>query len=180
MPAGVATLVFTAVIFCLFWLDRDPEPRVSPALWIPIAWLAQAGSRLASEWMMGSDAVQVGSTALSSDRYMEGSPIDRFILSSLLIAGFLVLVARRERAGAFLRANGAILLFFLYCGASVLWSDYPDVAFKRWTKALAGLVSRRPRRVPTGHAAGAASPFTTVPRPEGARGHRASPRRRQS
>ena len=92
MPPGVATLVFTAVIFCLFWLDRDPEPRVSPALWIPIAWLAQAGSRLASEWMMGSDAVEVGSTALSSDRYMEGSPIDRFILSSLLMAGVLVLL----------------------------------------------------------------------------------------
>jgi len=39
-----------------------------------------------------------------------------------------------------LRANPIILLFFLYCAVSFLWSDYPDVAFKRWTKALGDLV----------------------------------------
>ncbi len=38
-----------------------------------------------------------------------------------------------------LKANWPILVFFLYCGVSVVWSDYPDVAFKRWTKSLADL-----------------------------------------
>jgi O-antigen ligase len=27
-------------------------------------------------------------------------------------------------------------LFFLYCGASILWSDYPVVSFKRWVKSV--------------------------------------------
>ncbi len=39
-----------------------------------------------------------------------------------------------------LRANLPMVAFFAYCGYSVLWSDYPDVAFKRWTKAVGDLV----------------------------------------
>jgi O-antigen ligase len=38
------------------------------------------------------------------------------------------------------RVNPAIVLFLLYCGVSSLWSDYPFVAFKRWTKALGNLI----------------------------------------
>jgi len=30
-------------------------------------------------------------------------------------------------------------VFFLYCAVSVLWSDYPDVALKRWIKGLGDL-----------------------------------------
>ena len=34
------------------------------------------------------------------------------------------------------RANGSILLFLCYGLLSVFWSDFPDVAFKRWIRAL--------------------------------------------
>src|SRR5438128_2605355 len=46
----------------------------------------------------------------------------------------------RTTGRTFLRANGPILLFFLYCSVSVLWSDYPEVAFKRWIRALGDIV----------------------------------------
>jgi O-antigen ligase len=36
--------------------------------------------------------------------------------------------------------NGPILVFFLYCAVSIVWSDYPDVAFRRWIKSLGDLV----------------------------------------
>ena len=36
--------------------------------------------------------------------------------------------------------NAPILLFFSYCAVSILWSDYPDVALRRWIKALGDLV----------------------------------------
>jgi O-antigen ligase len=36
--------------------------------------------------------------------------------------------------------NGPLLLFFFFAGISVLWSDFPAVAFKRWIKALGNLV----------------------------------------
>jgi O-antigen ligase len=37
---------------------------------------------------------------------------------------------------ALLKNNWAILAFLTYCLLSVIWSDFPDVAFKRWLKFL--------------------------------------------
>ena len=39
-----------------------------------------------------------------------------------------------------LRSNGPIILFFAYCALSILWTDYPFVAFKRWVKAVGDVV----------------------------------------
>ena len=47
-----------------------------------------------------------------------------------------VLVRRSRRASTLLLANLPILIYFLYCFISVVWSYHPDVAFKRWIKAL--------------------------------------------
>ena len=134
MTSGIATVVFALGILGLFLLDRDRKSRVSPALWIPVAWLLLAGSRMVSEWLEPVRAIEL------PDQLLEGNPLNRLILTGLLAAGAMVLLARGRRAGTFLRANGPILLFFLYCAISVLWSDYPDVAFRRWTRAVADVV----------------------------------------
>ena len=134
MPQSVATVVYGLVILALFLLDRDRESRVSSALWIPVAWVLLAGSRMFSDWLDPARGMQ------SPDQYLEGSPLDRLMLAGLLAAGLMVLLTRGRRTGMFLRANGPILLFFLYGALSVFWSDYPDVAFKRWTKALGNVV----------------------------------------
>src|SRR6266705_1589860 len=134
MSPEIATVVYGFVIVALFLLDRDRKSRVSSALWIPVAWVSIGASRMVSQWFGVAPAME------SPDQYLEGSPLDRLILTGLLAAGLMVLVARGQRAGMFLRANGPILLFFLYGAVSVLWSDYPDVAFKRWTKALGNVV----------------------------------------
>lgn len=133
MPPALATLVFVAGILVMFRLDRDPHARVSRALWIPTLWMLIAGSRMISEW-------QVGAEIESPDQYFEGSPVDRLVLTGLLAAGLAVLLSRARASGLFLRRNIPILLFFAFCGASVIWSDYPSVAFKRWTKALGDVV----------------------------------------
>src|SRR5437773_9370628 len=134
MPQGVATVVYGLFILALFWLDRDRKSRVSHALWIAVAWVLLAGSRMVSDWLEPARVIT------SPDQYLEGSPLDRLVLTGLLAAGLMVLLARGRRAGTFLGANGPILLFFLYGAVSVLWSDYPDVALKRWTKALGDIV----------------------------------------
>ncbi len=134
MSPEIATVVYGFVIVALFLLDRDRKSRVSSALWIPVAWVSIGASRMVSQWFGVAPAME------SPDQYLEGSPLDRLILTGLLAAGLMVLVARGQRAGMFLRANGPILLFFLYGAVSVLWSDYPDVAFKRWTKAVGDIV----------------------------------------
>jgi exopolysaccharide production protein ExoQ len=134
MPAGLATIICALGILGIFLLDRDRKFRASPVLWIPVAWLSIGASRTIAEWLGGGVAFE------SPDQYLDGSPLDQLVLTGLLAAGLMVLLARRQRAGTFLRANGPLLIFFLYCAVSVLWSDYPFVAFKRWTKALGNLV----------------------------------------
>jgi exopolysaccharide production protein ExoQ len=71
---------------------------------------------------------------------LEGNPLDKIVYTGLLAIGLIVLATRRNQVGRILRANGPVLVFFGYCAVSLLWSDYPDVAFKRWTKSLGDLV----------------------------------------
>jgi exopolysaccharide production protein ExoQ len=94
--------------------------------------MSLAASRSISQWL------EIGPTLL--DQSLEGNPLERAILTGLLAIGAIVLVGRGQKVLALLRVNGPILLFFSYCLASTLWSDYPDVAFKRWIKALGDLV----------------------------------------
>src|SRR2546426_2166999 len=134
MPQWIATIIFALGILGLFLLDRDRKSRVSPALWIPVVWLLINASPSVSQWLGG------GVYMASPDALEEGSPFDAFIFAGLLAAGLVVLLERRESAGTLLRANEPLLVFFSYCAISVLWSDYPFVAFKRWTKAVGDLV----------------------------------------
>jgi exopolysaccharide production protein ExoQ len=130
MSSQIATAAIIAGIAVLFSLERQRDIRTSPALWLPIVWMFFGASRMLSQWLAGE--LSTGTL----DLYVEGSPMDRNFLSALLAAALAVLIARANRTGSLLRANGPLVLFFLYCAVSVLWSDYPMVAFKRWTKAV--------------------------------------------
>jgi O-antigen ligase len=130
----IATVAFVGLILLLFRLDREGRARVSAALWLPVAWTFLAGSRMVSEWL-GPEYV-----AESPEALLDGSPLDRFVVTAMLVVGLAVLVARGPQVAAALRANGAVILFFLWAAFSVLWSDYPDVAFKRWIKACGNVV----------------------------------------
>jgi O-antigen ligase len=134
MPPAVASLIFALGGLGLFWLDRDPESRVSPALWIPITWLAIGGSRSVTLWMAGVNRV-----AISADQYLEGSPLDRNFLTVLILGALIVLFMRGERTKEILRRNWPLIVFVLYCAISAAWSDFPFVTLKRWTKALGNI-----------------------------------------
>src|SRR5438445_1378966 len=132
MPPFIATIAFTVLIAGFLWLDRDDASRTSPALWLPVIWFFIGASRMASQWL--------GVQPLDAmDQTLEGSGFDRVFLMGMLLAGLIVLAARAERVGALLRANPLLVLFFCYCAVSVLWSDFPFVAFKRLTKAIGNL-----------------------------------------
>ena len=130
----IATAACAVGILILFRLDRKHTSRTSIALLIPMAWLLIAGSRNVSEWFQMSGPVD------AVDRYIEGNPLDRNVLSLLMLGGLVTLAQRRQRAAAVLKANLPIVAYFLYCGVSVLWSDYPLVGGKRWLRSLGDLI----------------------------------------
>lgn len=127
----VGTFAAVIGIFILFVLDRDREaPQVSKALWIPCVWMFLACSRPVSLWF------HVRMIGTSADDLLEGSPLDRNVITILIACALIILVIRGPRLTSVLRANGPMLLFLLYCGVSIFWSDFPDVAGKRWLRAL--------------------------------------------
>jgi O-antigen ligase len=130
MPPQIASFVFAAAILGLFALDRDRRVRTSKAIWLPVLWIWIVGSRPVSSWL--------GLTPVTSTAG-EGSPFDAAIFTVLLAVGIVVLISRRNRTSACLKASWPILIYFAYCLLSVLWSDFPDIAFKRWTKAIGDL-----------------------------------------
>jgi exopolysaccharide production protein ExoQ len=142
MSGTIATVVFALMILGLFWLDRDQNQnsRPSGALWIPVIWWFLACSRSVGQWLQMVSPIESSGQMESSDQLLEGSPMDRLVYTTLLVLGLIVLVNRRKHVMTLLQGNVPIIIFFLYCAVSILWSDYPEVAFKRWNKALGDLV----------------------------------------
>lgn len=139
MTPSVATIIYVILIAGLFYLARDSKARTSPALWIAVVWMWLACSRAASQWLavFGWGQVWIIDTP---DQYLNGSPLDRNVLTVLVSLGLIVLYRRRRKVLAVLVANMPTLLFFAYCAVSICWSDYPEVALKRWVKALGNVV----------------------------------------
>jgi exopolysaccharide production protein ExoQ len=125
----IATVICVLGILCLFMLDRDRKARTSRALWIPVLWLMIGGSRNVGEWL------QLGAPSDLSDTYVEGNSVDRNVLGAFEAIGIIVLIRRRRRVAALLRANAPLLLYFSYCAVSILWATYPYVGLKRWVRA---------------------------------------------
>src|SRR5215469_2027917 len=131
MNPQTASAVYLVLILGLFWLDREHK-RTPRALWIPTFWLLINGSRPVSVWLAPGSYV-------SDATSLEGSPIDAAVFAILLLAALCVLIRRGHQTSRFLRANAPVLLFFAYCGISIVWSDHSFVGFKRWTKAIGDL-----------------------------------------
>jgi O-antigen ligase len=134
MSPQLATFAYVLGIIGLFWLDWDRKAKTSKALWIPVLWLGIAGSRPVSQWF------NTGPTFDSPEQVLDGSPLDRGVFAFLLCLGVIVLATRGRKVMQLLRSNFPILVFFLYCAVSICWSEFPDVALKRWIKAAGDLV----------------------------------------
>jgi O-antigen ligase len=128
MPPEVALALTLGFIACLFVRDVAERPNISFALWIPLLWMLIIGSRFVSEWMNGdlTDAAAL----------RDGSPLDAAVFLALILGGFLVLLRRRVSLLRVVGSNVLLTTFLVYCLVSVLWSDFPFVALKRWFKIV--------------------------------------------
>ena len=140
MGAPLAFLIFSVGVAGLFYLDRDRSVRTSKALWLPVIWIWIAGSRSFSAWLA---AVGIGGGSASSgvlESTLDGSPVDAVVFQGLIIVGLIALWQRKSRAAAMLKVNVPILIYFLYCLISTLWSPFHGPALKRWIKDVGDLV----------------------------------------
>ena len=132
MPPIVAAALALSFTLVVAAYDRMKNPRASLATWVPSLWLLILGSRPVTQWLnLGTPVTEDVSTAL-----IDGSPLDRAVYATLMVLGLMILIRRRVSWVDFARRNPWIVIYFLYCGISVTWSDFSGIAFRRWVKGL--------------------------------------------
>lgn len=130
---------YSALFICLLlviWLfarDQRLRPMTSGALWIVLVWITIIGSRFVSAWF-GSVEID------SADVLIDGSPLDRNVFLTLIVSGAVLLFRRKPDWKSILVTNSWFFAFFIYCGISIIWSDFPFVSFKRWIKELGNVI----------------------------------------
>jgi len=132
MPPIVALALVSAVLATLFVLERRTNPDVSHAVWIPFLWMFFIGTRFPTQWLVinaASPGVFPG-----ADDYLEGSPLDMAVFLSLYVMAVAVLMRRSVSLSGIMAANVWVTAFLLYGLISVVWSDYPFTALKRFIK----------------------------------------------
>jgi len=129
MPPSVALMLWLVLTVGLFWMDPARDRRTSLCLWVPVLTLFFAGSRNPSQWLNG----QVG---VSAQSFEEGNPLDQIVSSALILLAVGIVMSRSLKWGSFFARNRALLAFLSFALVSVVWSDFPMIALKRWIRDL--------------------------------------------
>jgi exopolysaccharide production protein ExoQ len=124
-PLAALALTIAGILFVYRWDTRE-NGKVGKAIWIPILWLFITGSRPLSSWLSFSAPASLE----------DGSPIDAALFFALLASGYYVLRQRQVSLATFARNNRWLMAFFIYALISIVWSDFPLIAAKRWIKIL--------------------------------------------
>lgn len=66
----------------------------------------------------------------------DGNPLDRIVYSALIVLMIGILARRSFKWNDFLRRNLALTMFLSFGLLSMMWSDFPFVALKRWFRDL--------------------------------------------
>jgi len=133
MPPSLALLLWLILLLGLLYFDPAREPRTSAILWAPVIWMFFFGTRLPSQWL--GNQVGVAAQALE-----EGNPIDRAILTLLMLVAIGALATRPLPWGSLVARNTALVAFVTFALISVSWSDFPLISLKRWFRDLGNYV----------------------------------------
>lgn len=133
MPPYLALLLWSICLVLLLRFDPARNPKMSAALWIPVIALFIIGSRAPTQWLYGG--VWVSAQSLE-----EGSPVDSAISLVLILSALGILTNRSFKWREFFARNVAFSMVIGFGLLSVLWSDFPFVAFKRWFRDIGNVV----------------------------------------
>ena len=129
MPPSLALLLWSILLLALLYFDPARKSRTSLALWAPVSWMFITGSRLPSQWLGGN----LGQVAQALE---EGNSLDRTVYFALIFLAIGILISRSFKWSAFCGRNPALVTLLLFALVSVLWSDFPFIALKRWFRDL--------------------------------------------
>jgi exopolysaccharide production protein ExoQ len=132
MPPNVALLLCVGFICTALYIDVKRTPHVSHAIWVPLTWLIILASRPVPAWLTPPK--------VSTAEAISGDAVDRMVLLSLIAMAAVILARRGQRWASWAAKNRWIVIFFIYCGISVIWSDYPAISFRRWTRSLGAVM----------------------------------------
>lgn len=136
MPPDLALLLGAIFIYYAFRIDRERHGPMSKALIWPTIWYMVASSHPFGFWLQLWNIPIPGG---GSGDPTEGSVIDRFFYGVLTAIGLWILSRRDFSWKETLRNNPWLTALLAYMAASILWSHYPYVSFKRYIKVLGSI-----------------------------------------
>jgi exopolysaccharide production protein ExoQ len=136
MPPIIALILCVVLVTVLLYVERRRNPDASIALWIPTLWMLIYGSRPIGRWFQHSQIATMADVV----NIEVGSPLDRWVLSILIIFSLVTLFRRKIDWAHILKDNFWLILLYLYLGISILWSDIPFVSFKRWSRSTGDIL----------------------------------------
>ena len=134
MPPPLAACLCAGFITWLLYRDSKRSQKTSSSLWIPILWVAIIASKPVVYWM------QTSRSEADANSYLDGNPVDRNVFLALMIAAGMALALRRLDWVSIIKKNSWVWLFYAYLAISVIWSDHPAVAFRRWVKDVGNVL----------------------------------------
>ncbi len=121
------SLCSVLVIFFV-WIESKNNPDASTALWLPTFYMLMIGSRPLGYWF----TLNVEGASVE-----EGSPIDRWVLSLMIILSIYIISKKSFKVTPVLKNSLALISLLIFLGISILWSDHTYVSLKRWVRLLA-------------------------------------------
>ena len=128
MPPTLALVLCSGFVIYLLRLERKRAPDVSGAVWIPTVWMMSCASKPLASWFSN------GQAAGGSGGVEAGSPMDRNLLTVLIIAGIFILLRRKLDWQSFQKNNKWLLFIYLFALVSIMWSDFPLISARRYIR----------------------------------------------
>src|SRR5258708_36778087 len=107
MPPTLALVLWLVLLMALLRFDPAKDPGTSTALWMPLTWMFVVATRLPSQWLQGNFELAAGSLE-------EGNPLDRAVLTVLMVLALVILLLRKFNWVGFFGSNLALIAFVFF------------------------------------------------------------------
>lgn len=130
MPPLVVLAICMIYILIVNKIVLEEKKAFSFSKIVPFLWFVFISTRSLDQW--------INPTGIGEENFTleEGNPLNRYTYFILLIFGVSILIKRHIKIDNYIRANRILFILYIYYLLSLIWSDFPFIAFKRWIKEI--------------------------------------------